>query len=215
MNYFLLANNKDIKQSTIDKLPLNEKTDRLVLFNFLFPLKFDKIKFYLNKICVSRERAIQYRINSTLINGIKEYYANIGDIRKYQNLFKEIYFLPCPNNINTKTISEEYINHISLYNFDSHKIKCIDINYDIHKTSEQLNYLIQGKVAEPSTGVIIYNYLKKIKKIDDSIILVFFNSDLNNNFHDKDWETKYFLNEIEQQKCLTIDCYNVPDTYNN
>lgn len=210
MNYFLLANNKNIQQSTINKLILNEKTDILVLFNFLFPLKFDIIKNYSNKICISRKRPIKDRLDSKILPGIKEYYCNMGTMRENQDLFKEIYFLPCPDNLIHDPKS--YTNNINLFNFDSNKIKCI--NYSSSEMSKKLNYYRTGIKAEVSTGIIVHEYIKSIKKLEDNIILVSFNSGLTN-FHDKLWETNYFLNEINHKKCLTIDCYNVPDTYNN
>jgi hypothetical protein len=209
MNYFLLANNKDIKQSTIDKLPLNEKTDTLVLFNFLFPLRFNNIKNYPNKICISRRRPVKDRLDSQILPGIKEYYCNMGTMKRNQDLFKEIYFLPCPHNLTHNP--QSYTDNINLFNFDLDKVKCID--YNLSDMSKKLNYYRTGIQAEVSTGIIVHEYIKSIKQPEYNIILVAFNSGLTN-FHDKKWETQYFLNEIEKQKCLTIDCYNVPDTYN-
>ena len=208
MNYFLLANNKEFSESTVNKLKLDPNNDILVLFNFLIPLKFDKVKDYPNKICISRERPIKYRLDSTTIDGIKEYYCNMGTMRKFQDLFTEIYFLPCPANISSQTLSKEYIDHISLFNFDFDKIKCIDINYDIRETTKRLNYRLGDKPVEASTGVIIYNYLKNTKQKNDSIILVSFNSNLDKIYHDPEWETTYFLNEINNKNCYTIDSYN-------
>jgi hypothetical protein len=210
MNYFLLANNKDIKQSTIDKLPLNEKTDMLVLFNFLIPLKFDKIKNYTNKICISRRRPIQGRQDSKMLQGIKEYYCNMGSIRENQHLFKEIYFVPCPHNLGKA--SKSYVDNIDLFKFDKEKVKCIEYVQSI--ISKKINYYRTGIQAGVSTGIIAHEYMKSIKQSKDNIILVAFNSGVTK-YHDKEWETEYFLNEINQKKCLTIDCYNVPDTYNN
>lgn len=210
MNYFLLANNIDVKQSTVDKLPLNEKTDTLVLFNFLIPLKFDKIKNYTNKICISRRRPIQVRQDSKMLQGIKEYYCNMGNIRENQHLFKEIYFLPCPHNLTHNP--QSYTDNINLFNFDLEKVKCID--YSSSNMSKKLNYYRTGIQTEVSTGIIAHEYIKSIKQSKDNITLVAFNSGVTKH-HDKEWETQYFLNEINQQKCLTIDCYRAPYTYNN
>lgn len=202
MNYFLLANNRDIKQSTVDKLPLNEKTDTLVLFNFLMPLKFDKVRDYPNKICISRKRPIQSRLESSYIKGMKEYYVNLGVIRKLQNLFTEIYVLPCPHNMAKS--QKDFEDHLALYNFDATKIKCID--YNINYLNKKLNYDRRGIQSEVSTGIVVYEYLKNIKSTEDKIILVSFDSGVSK-FHDKDWETQYFTNEISNNFCYAIDSY--------
>lgn len=210
MNYFLLANNYKLNISTINKLNLNLDTDVLILFNFLIPLKFEKIKNYSNKICISRRRPVKDRLDSKILPGVKEYYCNMGTMRENQHLFKQIYFLPCPHNLTHDP--QSYTNNINLFDFDLEKVKCID--YSSSDMSKKLNYYRTGIQAEVSTGIIVHEYIKSIKKPEDNIILVAFNSGLTN-FHDKKWETEYFLNEINQKKCLTIDCYNVPDTYNN
>lgn len=208
MNYFLLANNRDIQQATIDKLPLKPETDVLVLFNFLIPLKFTRVHNYPNKFCISRKRPIKDRLNSTLIPGLKEYYCNMGTMRQKQDLFKEIYMLPCPTNMGEH--AQDFSNHIGLYDFDINKLKCID--YDMKKMSKKLNYYRTGIQAEVSTGIIANEYLQDIKQVNDTIILVAFNSGVSK-FHDKNWEKQYFLNQIDQGKCLTIDSYSLPDSW--
>lgn len=202
MNYFLLANNKEFSESTINKLRLNPDNDILVLFNFLVPLKFDSIRDYPNKICVSRRRPVKDRLESKYLEGIKEYYVNIGIMRELQHLFQKIYVLPCPHNMGQS--SQEYIDHISLYNFDSDKIECLD--YSIANFNAKLNYYRPGIQAEVSTGIIVYEYFKENKLLEDKIILVAFNSGVSK-FHDKEWETQYFLNEINGGYCYCIDSY--------
>jgi hypothetical protein len=204
MNYFLLANNKDLSEVTINKLNLNFNEDILVLFNFLFPLKFDRIKDYPNKICVSRRRPIKDRLDSKLLPCIKEYYCNMGMMRLYQNLFKEIYFLGCPENMGKEV--ELYNQNIALFEFDNAKIKCID--YNPTEMAKRLNYHRTGIKDEVSTGIIVNEYLQNIKKIEDNIILVAFNSGLTN-FHDKEWETEYFQQQIVNKKCYCIDSYGI------
>ena len=204
MNYFLLANNKDLSESTINKMSLNLETDVLVLFNFLFPMKFERIKYYKNKICISRRRPVKDRLDSKLYPGVKEYYCNMGVMREYQDLFKEIYFLACPNNM--KDNPQSYIDNINLFKFDPSKIKCID--YTPNEMSKKLNYYRSGIKAEVSTGIIAHEYFKARKQKDDKIILVAFNSGLTN-FHDKDWETEYFKNEISNNSCYAIDSYGI------
>lgn len=208
MNYFLLANNKNFSQQTIDKLKIHSEHDTLVLFNFLIPLKFDKIRNYPNKICISRKRPIKDRLDSKYIPGIKEYYINFGTIRASQDLFKEIYVLPCPHNMGK--LAQDFRDHISLFKFNPTKIKCID--YDINSLNKRLVYFRSGIQAEVSTGIIVYDYFRNIKGSEDKIILVAFNSAVSK-FHDKDWETNYFLNQIDQKKCLTIDSYGLPDSW--
>lgn len=203
MNYFLLANNKEISISTINRLNLNPETDLLIMFNFLIPLKFDYIKYYPNKICISRRRPIKDRLDSKYLIGIKEYYVNMGTMRELQDLFKQIFVLPCPNNMGKS--AQEYIDHISLYNFDANKISCID--YNMNDLNKKLNYNRPGIQAEVSTGIIVYEYFKNSKQTEDKIILVAFNSGVSK-FHDKNWETQYFLNEINNNYCYAIDSYN-------
>jgi hypothetical protein len=204
MNYLLLANNKKISELTINKLKLNPENDVLVLFNFLIPMKFDAIQYYPNKICISRRRPIKDRLESKYLNGVKEYYVNIGIMKQLQNLFKKIYVLPCPNNMGKNT--QEYEDHISLYNFDTEKLGCID--YAMNDLNKKLNYSRSGIQAEVSTGIIVYEYFKTIKLPEDNIILVAFDSGVSK-FHDKDWETQYFLNEINNNYCYTIDSYGI------
>jgi hypothetical protein len=204
MNYLLLANNKKISELTINKLKLNPENDVLVLFNFLIPMKFDAIQYYPNKICISRRRPIKDRLESKYLNGVKEYYVNIGIMKQLQNLFKKIYVLPCPNNMGKNT--QEYEDHISLYNFDTEKLGCID--YAMNDLNKKLNYFRSGIQAEVSTGIIVYEYFKTIKLPEDNIILVAFDSGVSK-FHDKDWETQYFLNEINNNYCYTIDSYGI------
>lgn len=203
MNYFLLANNKNFSQETIDKLNLHPENDVLVLFNFLIPLKFDKIKHYPNKICISRRRPVKDRLESKYLKNIKEYYVNLGTMRQQQDLFKKIYVLPCPNNMDKSY--QEYEDHLALYNFDPNKLECMD--YSMSDLNKKLNYFRSGIQAEVSTGIITYEYFKNIKLPEDKIILVAFNSGVSK-FHDKDWETQYFLNEINNKYCYTIDSYN-------
>jgi|LakMenE18May11ns_1017448.scaffolds.fasta_scaffold9953287_3 hypothetical protein len=204
MNYFLLANNKDLSEITINKLNLNIDKDCLVLFNFLFPLKFHRIKNYPNKICISRRRPVKDRLDSKILPGIKEYYCNMGFMRENQHLFKEIYFLGCPHNMGNNF--EDYNNHINLFNFDQEKIKCID--YNPAEMAKRLNYHRTGIKYEVSTGIIVNEYLQNIKKIEDNVILVAFNSGLTN-FHDKEWETEYFQQQIVNKKCYCIDSYGI------
>jgi hypothetical protein len=112
-------------------------------------------------------------------------------------LFKKIYILPCPNNMGKNT--QEYEDHISLYNFDTEKLGCID--YAMNDLNKKLNYSRSGIQAEVSTGIIVYEYFKTIKLPEDNIILVAFDSGVSK-FHDKDWETQYFLNEINNLNLL-------------
>ena len=204
MNYFLLANNRNFSQETIDKLKIHPDHNTLVLFNFLIPLKFDFVKNYPNKICISRKRPIKDRLDSKYIPGIKEYYINMGTIRESQDLFREIYLLPCAHNMGN--VSKDYENHTALYEFDPAKIKCIDYNMNI--LNAKLHYYRSGIQAEVSTGIIVHDYLKNIKKPEDKIVLVAFNSGVSK-FHDKDWETNYFLDEINTKQCYAIDSYGI------
>ena len=77
MKYYIIANNTELTQESIDKLELNGK-NLLVLFNYLWPLRFQEVLDYENKICISRkvsERSSQV-----------EKYANIKQIHTDQEL---------------------------------------------------------------------------------------------------------------------------------
>jgi len=58
-----------------------------------------------------------------------------------------------------------------------------------------------------SSGIIVYEYLKKIKEPYDDIILLGFTSELAKKFHNDDWESRYFRSQIKKNICKSIGCY--------
>lgn len=209
MNYFLIANNRNnnILKTSIDKLSLDPTNDIVVLFNFLFPMKYSKIRNHTNKICVSRLRPINYRQTSIFDKNIKEFYCNMSVIKNNEQLFEEIYFVPCPYLMGKN--SESYIENVNLFRYNVEKLKCFE--YDIEKMRKKLNYTATGLKYQVSTGVIYYNLLKDTK-IEDNIILVAFTSEMTDH-HECDWEKNYFLNEINSGKCYSIDSYGITNFY--
>jgi hypothetical protein len=199
MNYFLLANNNNFDWSILDTIV--KDTDILVVFNFLIPLKNKKILSHPNKICFSRKRPTGHRQNSSIYPGLKEFYCNMSMIKTYQNKFKEIYFVPCTKNI--KIDAKSYIDNINAFEFNKEKIKCMP--YDLHTLRQKLKYPGIGIRYEVSTGIIAYDFLKQENPYN-KIILVGFTSELSI-FHEAEWERLYFLNEIYNNNCYTINSY--------
>lgn len=201
MNFFLLANNNNFDWSEISNR--NTDTDILVLFNFLLPLNNSYILSYPNKICVSRKRPIKHRQVSTIDSSIREFYCNMGQIKKYESLFNKVYFIPCPHNLEND--SQDYEQNIDIFEYSKEKIECIP--YNLHETRKELNYPGVGIQYEVSTGIIAYNYFKKLNEIN-KVILVGFTSELSR-FHECEWEKNYFLNEIHSTRCFAIDSYGI------
>lgn len=203
MNYFLVSNNKKIDNTTIKKISFNMDNDLIVLFNFLFPLKFKDIYYYQNKICVSRKRILKERQISKIDPKIKEYYCNMSKIKDHQEFFKQIIFVPSPSNI--KNHEKEFQDNIEAFKFDTNKLFYISQN--IQDIIKELNYIGTGIKGEISTGLLTYYFLKKnISNKLDKIILVGFTSELSN-YHESEWEKNYFLDQIYSGKCYSIDSY--------
>jgi hypothetical protein len=201
MNYFLIANNTKLSESTIYKLNLNIDIDVLVLFNFLIPLKFNNIKYYPNKFCISRKRPKLSRQISKIDSNLQEFYCNMSDIKNNESLFKQIYFIPCPDDIEQDSIS--YKENIEAFSFDTSKLKCF--HYNLHDLRNKLKYPGIYTRYEVSTGIIAYDFLKQENPYN-KIILVGFTSELSM-FHEAEWEKNYFLNELYSKNCYAIDSY--------
>ena len=180
MKYYIIANNTKIKEESIDKLEL-DGTNKVVLFNYLWPLRFSKILDYPNKICISRKNSNFER---------PEKYANIEQIRIDQDIFTEIYFHPHPSHMSEKG-SETYQKAIDNYTFDKDKLKIIDKNI--------------------STDIIAMEYFSEIKHPEDEIVLVGFTSTLSNKYHNPQWEKLYILNQINQNRFSFIQCYGLDE----
>lgn len=205
MNYFIIANNKDLQQSTINKVFFNIDNNIIVLFNFLLPLKFKEIFFHKNKICISRKRIIKERQISKLYPNIREYYCNMSGIKYHEKFLTEILFIPCPQNITG--YEKEFQDNIDVFDFDKQKISCISV--DMKDIRNKLRYTGTGIKSEISTGLLAYYYLQAfIKKPQDKIILVGFTSQLSG-YHEAEWEKNYFLDQIYSGKCFVVDSYGI------
>jgi len=194
MKYYIIANNIELTQESIDKLELDGE-NLLVLFNYLWPLRFQEVLDYDNKICISRKTAERK-------HG-KEAYANIKQLKQDQELFKKIYFHTHPSYM-SEISKRFYQREIDKYRFDDDKLGILDPN----KTN------IRNKVGYPSgknisTGMIAYEYFMDVKNYRDEIILVGFNSKISTKFHNSQWEKLYMLRQIYMNRCKFIQCYGL------
>ena len=182
MKYYLLANNIDIQDSHIDQIEL--KDNILILFNYMIPMKFDKIKTYSKKYLFCRIIA-----NVDKVSNIEAQYAGLGmgyDLIEY---FQKIFLYPYPED--SRLYSNLQLNHTIFSSIDE-KVA------DLKKISRYPKY------KNMSTGFIVYNYICDIKNINDEIILVGFNSDINKNYHHPNWEAKFFRDQVQKKKCRII-----------
>jgi len=195
MKYYIIANNTKITEESIDKLEL-DGINKIVLFNYLWPLRFSKILDYPNKICISRKNANFER---------PEKYANIEQIGIDQDIFTEIYFHPHPSHMSDKC-SETYQKAIDNYNFKKDKLKIIDKN--LSNIRSKIGYPLGKNI---STGIIAMEYFSEIKHPEDEIVLVGFSSALSNKYHNPQWEKLYILNQINQNRFSFIQCYGLDE----
>lgn len=198
MNFYLIANNKKYSKFNLGSLEFNSE-DKVVLFNHMYPFfSFDNIKNHPNKIYVSREIASFFeKYNPNYPTSIYPY-AGMREIAKYQNYFKKIIFHAHPNYMNTykKNICLKFIEELKI---DHHKICQL----------EPFSFYIKNQISYTndknlSTGLIVYLCLQQIISTNDRIVLVGFSSNLAKKYHDRDWESAFFDNEINNKKCESI-----------
>jgi|TARA_B100001094_G_scaffold330609_1_gene396242 hypothetical protein len=202
MKYYIIANNTKITQQSINKLELDGE-NLLVLFNYLWPLRFQEVLDYENKICISRKGTCRKHSNDR-----PNRYFNIVNIRGDQDLFKKIYFLPHPSqtSITNRGVLER---EIAQHNFDKKKLGILDSNF-INPNNHLLYPLIAGTISM-STGLQAYEYFKNTKNNNDDIILVGFDSNVSNSWHNSRWEKMYMLRQIYMDKCDFIQCYGLTE----
>ncbi len=201
MKYYIIANNTQITQQSINKLELDGK-NILVLFNYLWPLRFQEILDLENKICISRKGTC-YKHSKDRPNK----YFNIVQISKDQELFKKIYFLPHPSKL---PIADRgvFSREIERYNFDKDKLGILDYNFI--NPNNRLSYPYPStKNLSMSTGLQAYEYFKNTKNNNDDIILVGFDSNVSNCWHNSRWEKLYMLRQIYMNRCKFIQCYGL------
>ena len=194
MKYYIIANNTELTQESIDKLELNGK-NLLVLFNYLWPLRFQEVLDYENKICISRkvsERSSQV-----------EKYANIKQIHTDQELFKKIYFHSHPSHM-SGIAKRNYQKEINSYDFETDRLGVLD--KELANVRNRIGYPMDKNI---STGIIAYEYFIKTKRTRDDIILVGFNSKVSKKFHNPQWEKLYMLRQINMNRCKFIQCYGL------
>jgi hypothetical protein len=180
MIYYLLANNSAIKDHHIDQMDLDQN-NVLILFNYMIPMSFGKVKNYTKKYVFCR-----LIIDQNISTGEKPMYSGLEELRSTSHLFEKICLHPYP----------EVLEHISI-NLD----RIISIDNDVVDFRKKYRY---PRYKNMSTGFIVYNYIDKIKNVDDKIILVGFTSEINRNYHHHSWETKFFREEIKKGKCELI-----------
>lgn len=197
MNYYLIANNRNISQQTLKNIT-QEENSCLVLYNFLYPVNiYPQLLKHKNIIYISRQ------ISSFLEN----YKRNIQNIfpyagmllaKKYERFFKKIIFHTHPNYLgeSRKKLYQSFINQM---NFDTKKLAMME-PYSLN-IRNKINYPL-GK--NMSTGIISYVYFKNIITSDDNIFLVGFNSNISKKHHNDIFEKNFFLSEINNNKCRLI-----------
>lgn len=192
MKYYILANNTQLTQESIEKIDL-DGDNILVLFNYLWPLRFKEILDYDNKICISRKFAIPQDTN--------ERYANIDNISINRDLFKTIYLHPHPSHMQEPQKSQ-YQKYIDRYNFQNVGI----LDQDLTNIRSKIGYPLGKNI---STGIIVYEYLRETKNSDDQIVLVGFDSNVSQKFHNAQWEKLYMLHQINLNQCSFIQSYGL------
>jgi len=197
MKIILIGNNEYITENTINSLNLNE-TDIVVLFNHMYPLKFEKIKNHKNLVCVLR-----FRPTKKDMTGCKEYYKN-------KSLFKKVlvyYFSDL--NKNDKKLYDKYKKYIE-------KDKFVDY------TSVYKKAINKFKIDYPSGGcttgfsAVLYFLYKNINSIFDikqesenmsidikNLSNLVLNNELNNEVADTDKKLDLY-NYYEKKKIVLV-----------
>lgn len=197
MNYYLIANNKNISKKILNDISLDSNSC-LVLYNFLYPINIcPKLLEHKNIIYISRQ------VSSFLDNYKKNIknifpYAGMSLAKKYENYFQKIIFHSNPNYLSEprKTLYKNFIDEI---NFNPKKLGMLE-PYSIN-IRNKINYPL-GK--NMSTGIISYVYFKNIITSNDTIFLVGFSSNISKKHHDHTFEKNFFLTEINNKKCRVI-----------
>lgn len=190
----LIANNERISSATIDKLEISEK-DLLILFNDCEHFQFEKIRNHSNKIVFMRK-----------VSFLNEFYAGLDFIISNKDFFKKI--LPCNGGISGEKCHARILNKLLLEKrIDEDFISKVDYNYDIYVKS-YMNNLEPFYKGKPTTGFIAYCYSQKIKKIDDSVVLVGFdliyNGKILKGFHNGVYELNHYEKEEKNGNLIRV-----------
>lgn len=198
MRYVLIANNKTLSKDTIDNLELDPVSDIVVLFNTMIPLKYDKIKNHHRKWWIGRQLPIKE-------DKPGRSYAGIDDAKKYEDLFERLCVHTNPHRMPDNHEDKAYlIERLDSYNFNPDKFFTLEPESD--GIRQAIGY---PKGKNMSSGIIVYEYIKKTKQVYDDILLVGFTSELTKSFHNDDWEGRYFREQIKKNLCKTIGSYEL------
>jgi hypothetical protein len=189
MRYILVANNLNIDYE-INKLK-EQKNDNLILFNFLQPFfKYPSLQNFKNITVFSRKR-------SSRKTPLSSVYAGLEEIKANEDKFKKIIFHKSPDSYDVG-LRNACIDSLKHFGFlDSLKTSYIDAS----NFKRLINYKLSKSL---SSGLIAYIYYSGIKKVEDEIFLIGFNSKISPNFHDSIWEKKFFDNELALGRCFLI-----------
>ena len=198
MRYILVANNKKLNSQIVDELSLDPQNDILIFFNYMWPFfTFEKLKNHPRKFYVGRQRPIKTET-------LKTPYAGIDLIKENEHLFEKIIFHSHPDFMQSSKNYESLKSAIDAFNFDPTKQDTLEpISNGIRKEIEY------PKGKNMSTGIIVYEYVKRIKEPHDDILLLGFTSELAKKFHNDDWEATYFRSQIKKNICKSIGCYDI------
>lgn len=178
MNFFLIANNDNITDKTINNLHIKEE-DIIILYNKQLPLKWEKIKDHKNKILFLRENEKGYH-GEHLLNKVK-------------NMYNEI-ILTSPL-VSSKQI-DDYKNKYELENLSS---------YSYDQDVNNLNLFNSSK--SPQSGLISYIYILNNLKFN-KIYLIGFTNVYGSGIwkgHSKEIEQNFYKNELEKEYVIKID----------
>lgn len=199
MRYILFANNKQISEHMVNTVKLDEKTDIVILFNSMFPLKYDHIKYFPNKWWIGRMLPIKSALPFRC-------FAGIDEAKEYERYFTKLIVHSCPSVFNTKTNHKQQFlqSRVDCYDFPPEKISCLEPFSD--GTRKIIGY---PKGKNMSSGIITYMALRKIMEPEDEIVLVGFTSELSRAFHNDNWEAEFFRYEIDKGRCKGMACYDL------
>jgi hypothetical protein len=176
-NIYLISNDCSASEKLFD-LPEDSDNNLLVLFNHCYPLRYQKIKDYPNKILFLRsgaEKPYGY-------HGAKEYI-------EYIELFKKVYFIATTKNSDFPELTKlcPSYNIIKIF---------VDIPYFANK-----NYPID---RHPTSGFVGFHYISENYQFDE-ITLVNFNGGASGdgipwNKHDYVFEQQFYKQQSAIQR---------------
>lgn len=173
MDYYLIANNEQITDKTIENLNI-KKCDIIILFNKQHPLKWDKIKEHENKYLVLRKFERGFHGQDNLKN------CNI--------LYNKIIFM-----------SDTHIDNTDISKLIT--AKQIDIDVIISDNIDYNKY-VNFKDKIPQTGLITYLFVKNNFSYNKIYLIGFTNEYIKGIWkgHSKEIEQSFYKNEIETNK---------------